>query len=131
MPYAVASDMEARYKLRDLVALTDPANASVQAAALNSALQDASDLIDGYLEGRYPLPLANPPRLLKQYACDIAMYKLQALRPQQDIEDARKRFDDVIKYLQMVAQGTIALGLNSDNHTVADSPPAVLTTPTP
>ncbi len=120
--YATPQDIINRYPNRDLVQLTneDPAATTVNLAPLVQALADASAEIDGYLEGRFALPLTDPPAILARLASDIAMYRLQALRPLHDLEDARRRYDDAIAMLTKVAAGALTLGLAADNQ----EPPA-------
>lgn len=113
--YASAQDLQDRYPERDLAQLTDPNGAVVNTAKLSRALADASDEIDGYLQGRYTLPLSQVPKVLKVLACDIAMYRLQVLRPADDIEDARNRYKDAIAYLGKVAKGDVQLGLSAED----------------
>jgi phage gp36-like protein len=119
--YATAQDLQDRYPERDLVQLTDPNGVVIDAGRLDRALRAASALIDGYLQGRYPLPLAQVPEVLVEYACDIAMYRLQTLRPADDIEDARNRYRDAIKYLEQVSRGDLQLGLSLANVPAAQS----------
>ncbi|HUY19276.1 MAG TPA: phage protein Gp36 family protein [Candidatus Binataceae bacterium] len=117
MSYATANDMIARYPNRDLVQLTneDPTATIVNGGVLEQALNDASAEIDGYLEGRFALPLSEPPAVLSRLTCDIAMYRLQSLRPLHDLADARKRYEDAIGFLLEAAKGTVTLGLSSSN----------------
>jgi phage gp36-like protein len=117
MSYAIANDMIARYPNRDLVQLTneDPTATIVNSTVLEQALNDASAEIDGYLEGRFALPMSQPPAVLSRLACDIAMYRLQSLRPLHDLADARKRYEDAIGFLLEAAKGTVTLGLSSSN----------------
>ena len=116
MSYAVPQDMINRYPNRDLVQLTneDPAVTTINTTSLQQALDDASAEIDGYIEGRFTLPLADPPAVLNRLATDIAMYRLQALRPLHDLADARRRYDDVTALLAKVAAGELTLGLALD-----------------
>jgi phage gp36-like protein len=104
-----------RYPNRDLVQLTneDPTVTTVNSAPITQALADASAEIDGYIEGRFALPLVNPPSILVRLTTDIAMYRLQTLRPLQDLADARRRYDDAIAMLGKVAQGELTLGLDA------------------
>jgi phage gp36-like protein len=106
-----------RYPNRDLVQLTneDPAATTVNTALLSQALADASAEIDSYLEARFALPLSDPPAVLNRIASDIAMYRLQALRPLHDLEEARRRYEDAIIMLTKVADGEMTLGLALDN----------------
>jgi phage gp36-like protein len=108
MAYAQPSDMIARYPNRDLVQLTneDPTQTVVNQTVLQQALADASAEIDGYLESRFTLPLSDPPAVLARLACDVAMYRLQALPPLHDLAEARKRYEDAVAVLVRVADGT-------------------------
>jgi phage gp36-like protein len=115
--YAVAQDVINRYPNRDLVQLTneDPTATTVNTAPITQALADASAEIDGYIEARFTLPLTDPPAVLNRLATDIAMYRLQVLRPLHDLADARKRYDDAIAMLSKVAASELTLGLSADN----------------
>ena len=117
MIYATATDLTNRYPNRDLVQLTneDPTATTVNDAPLTQALADASAEIDGYIEGRFTLPLTDPPVVLNRLTTDIAMYRLQALRPLHDLADARQRYEDAIAMLTKVAAGELTLGLTADN----------------
>jgi phage gp36-like protein len=117
MSYAQPSDIISRYPNRDLVQLTneDPTAQTVNTAALQTGLNDASSEIDTYLESRLQLPLTDPPARLVLLCVEIAMYKLQTLRPLHDIEDARKRYDDAISVLKQFKNGDLTLGLAVDN----------------
>jgi phage gp36-like protein len=116
MSYATPQDIINRYSSQDLVQLTneDPAASAVNATVLQQALDDASAEIDGYLGARFVLPLADPPSVLARLACDIAMYRVQSLRPIHDLADARKRYDDAIAMLTRVAAGELTLGIAAD-----------------
>lgn len=108
--------MVARYPNRDLVQLTneDPTQTTINTTVLTQALSDASAEIDGYLESKFALPLGDPPAMLNRLACDIAMYRLQSLRPLHDLADARKRYEDAVELLVRVARGEVTLGLAAD-----------------
>ena len=116
MSYATAQDVINRYPNRDLVQLTneDPTATTVNTTPITQALGDASAEIDGYIEGRFTLPLADPPAVLNRLATDIAMYRMQSLRPLHDLEDARKRYEDAVAMLEKVAAGELTLGLSAD-----------------
>ena len=65
MRYAETSDLILRYGEPELSILTDLTGAGVvDTDKCNVVLDDASALIDGYLAGRYPLPLAHVPTAL-------------------------------------------------------------------
>jgi phage gp36-like protein len=118
MSYATPQDMINRYPNRDLVQLTneDPTVTTVDTTVLQQALDDASAEIDGYLGARFTLPLTDLPEVLDRLACDVAMYRLQVLRPIHDLADARLRYDDAIAMLTKVASGAMTLGVGADGH---------------
>ena len=128
MTYATVTDMQNRYPARDLIAISDPNNASIQNAVITQALDDASVEIDSYIESRVTLPLTDPPAVLNLHCCTIAMYRLQSLRPLHDLEDARKRYDDCIKFLTRVSKGELTLGIAADSAEPPQQPNSVLTT---
>ena len=123
MSYATPQDIINRYSNQDLVQLTneDPAAITINSAVLQQALDDASAEIDGYLGARFVLPLSDPPSVLNRLAADIAMYRVQSLRPIHDLADARKRYDDAVAMLTRVAAGELTLGIAADGRETAAS----------
>lgn len=117
MNYATQQDMVDRFAEVELVQLTDSTNSgAIDAAVLGRALDDADAEIDGYLAGRYALPLTTVPKILVGYACDIARYRLYDDRA---TEHVAKRYDDAVRYLRMVAEGKVGLGLSSASEAAA------------
>ena len=109
MTYANQQDMVDRYGTARLTSLTDietPAVGGIRTAMLAAKLADADAEIDGYLVGRYALPLATFPAILKVHACSIAWYRL--LGSVAD-EAARRDYEDATAYLQRVARGDIGI----------------------
>ncbi|MNE31912.1 hypothetical protein D3C80_1255020 [compost metagenome] len=84
-------------------------------AALTIALQDAGALIDGYLAGRYPLPLAHVPSALVPICADIARHRLYG---EQAPEQIAKRNEAALAFLKSVGKGELALGLAADGEQV-------------
>lgn len=124
MLYTSAVALVARFG--DQVALmvgADPETAPV----VVRAIQDATAEVDSYLQGRFTLPLASVPPILEQIASDVAVYRLLALRPQQEVEDARRRYEDALKRLQQIRDGRLDLGL-PQAQTPASGPAPVLVT---
>ncbi len=111
-PYATSAQLTARFGEDELVSLTDRDGTAgtIVAAVLDVALTDASALINGYLAGRYTLPLATPPAMLERLCCDIARY---GLYDNGASEQVSKRFDDSVRFLEMVAAGKITLGITT------------------
>jgi len=127
--YASPNDMIARYSNRDLVQLSneDPTQTAINTTTLQQALDDASAEINAYIDGRFTLPLGDPPVMLNRLTCDIAMYRLQSLRPLHDLADARRRYEDAIELLVRVACGEVTLGLATDNGEPSDAQGSVVT----
>lgn len=76
--YASLSDMTARFGEQLLVGLTDRgavATGEVDAATVEKALVDATEMIDGYL-GAYVTPLAEVPAPVRGWCEVIAIYNL-------------------------------------------------------
>jgi phage gp36-like protein len=132
MSYATPADVTAAYPQKDLVELTneDPQVAEVNQGFLQDKLDSASDIIDSYLESRFTLPFPSPPgppKVLKAWCIDIAIYRLQCLRPLHDAEDARKRYEDAIDALTKVNQGKLTLGLSASDGEPPPADPSVKT----
>ena len=89
--------------------------------AVDDAIQDATEEINGHIGGRYSLPLPNVPSNLKRMACDIARYRLYF---QQPTEEVRKRYEDAIAFLKRVADNKAHLQIQeaSSNQIIEDEP---------
>ncbi|HEB0330695.1 TPA: DUF1320 domain-containing protein, partial [Escherichia coli] len=76
------------------------------------AISDAEAEIDSFLSRRYQLPLGvtEIPRPLQRVAVSLAFYWLSE-RDNQITELIQKRYDDAIKTLREMANGTRDLGL--------------------
>lgn len=109
MPYATLPGLVSRFGEDELVQLTD-ANRSgtVDISVLEQAIQDADGEIDSYLAVRYSLPLSTVPTALMRIACDVTRYRLYDSRAPEEI---RKRYEDAVKWLAAVANGSVSLGL--------------------
>ena len=74
------------------------------------AIADASALIDGHLAGRYAVPLAPVPPIVRKHAVDLAVYNLYA-RKDLVPEVRTQRHKDAMKFLEAVAAGKNSLGV--------------------
>lgn len=109
MPYITLDQLTDRYGERLLVQITDraaPPVGSVDTAVVNRALADTDAVIDGYLAGRYALPLAEVPPLLTDLGQAIAIYKLHMFEPDPKIAQDYK---DALAGLDRIAKGVIRL----------------------
>ena len=129
MDYATFTQLTERYAERDLRLITDPDAQALDADRAEQALADAAAEIDAWLDRRYVLPLVSisgepmaAPVVLVRCACDIAIYRLQTLRPADDIKDARQRYEDVVKLLKAIGCGDVSLPGAKLRADVADNP---------
>lgn len=129
MDYATLIQLTERYAERDLRNITDGDAQALDTVRAGQAIADASAEIEGYLSTRYLLPLQDQvgvpmtaPTILVRCACDIAIYRLQTLRPADDIKDARQRYEDVVKLLKAIACGDVQLPGARLRDDVADAP---------
>lgn len=109
MTYATQQDLVDRYGSARLASLSDieaPAVGGIRTSMLAAKLADADAEIDGYLVGRYSVPLVTFPAILKVHACSIAWYRL--LGSVAD-EAARRDYEDAVSYLAKVAKGDISI----------------------
>ncbi|MCM0018508.1 MAG: DUF1320 domain-containing protein [Tagaea sp.] len=112
MPYATQADLIDRYgteTIRDLSDRATPPAGAIDAGVVAKALESASDEIDGYLRGRYALPLAQPfPRPLVAAACEIAFHRLHPQLVPQDVKDA---YASALARLKEISNGVFKLDL--------------------
>lgn len=109
MPYATVADLQDRLGEARLVQLTDlqsPPLGLVDQAVASKALDDAAAEIDGYLVGRYALPLATVPQVLRVHALTLAHARLLGERASEIDRDEVKAARE---FLDRVAQGRINL----------------------
>lgn len=101
--------------LTDIAAAADlsgyPVDAVAAAAvALNlvqRSLNDARDMIDSQIGGRYTLPITPVPAVLERIASDVARYFLYDDRVTEPIT---QRYEDAMKLLVAVRDGKAQLG---------------------
>lgn len=91
----------------------DPLATTPNMAVVEEAINQAEEAVDGYLRGRYTLPLATVPTLVKQYTVALARHWLYARRPEgNDLPDAVTRtYKDALKALEFIREGKITLGI--------------------
>lgn len=107
MAYADQASMVLRYGSREIIQLTDieePFTGAIVPAVLTRALDRASGMVDSYLVGRVPTPMASPPEAIRTHCESLARYYLSTAEPG---EVTRADFDAAIRYLEKVADGKI------------------------
>jgi phage gp36-like protein len=104
--------MTARFGETQMIRLSQPEDRTaetVDEVKVNTALADATSLIDGYVRGRYLVPIAAPPKEIVRATCILARYDLaqgEATDPSEEMAKSRK---DVISWLENIAKELINL----------------------
>lgn len=110
MPYATLQDLTDRYSEEELIERTDRAGAgTVDAAAIEAALEKATGLVDLHLRHRYRVPLADPiPQEIVEITCSLARHALWKDAASEAVEDGR---DQAMSLLNKIADGRVSLAL--------------------
>lgn len=109
MTYATQAQLTDRFGEGFLVDLTDRgavATGAIDVDVIDRALADTDAMIDGYLKGRYVLPMAATPPLIADLAQTIAIYKLHVYQPNEKIV---ADYDQALRQLREISAGTIKL----------------------
>lgn len=112
MSYCTLDDLKQDISETELMQLTDDERlGAVNEARITSAISDAGDLIDGYLRGRYTLPLDPVPTIIKTIAKEITIYRLFLRKKRQTIsKEMTDNYNAQLKLLRAIQQGEITLG---------------------
>ena len=122
MTYATEADFVTAYGQELTVELTNlqnPEAETIDGTVLDRALSKASAIIDGYVGARYSLPLPAIPPTLTALSLDIARYQMGHYGIE---SDPRKRYEDALKMLRDIANGTLSLGLPEGEAPVSGLP---------
>ena len=115
--YITRTDLSDAMSLLELAQLSndDPMSAQTEPNwdIVDRAIAYACELTDGYLMGRYTLPLDNAPSILRALCSDIARHWLHRRRINtaefpKSLEDAYK---NAIKLLEQIRDGKLQLGV--------------------
>jgi len=110
MIYCTLADIETPQQ--DLIELTDDNDLGIiDQTVIDKAIAAAGELIDGYLRGRYTLPLNPVPGLLPPLAAVIALRRLYGRRPRLAVpESLADEYKNCLKTLDLISSGRISLG---------------------
>jgi phage gp36-like protein len=111
MPYCTQQNLIDRYgddMLRDLTDRAIPLAGAIDATTVTEAIANADAMIDGYLLGRYSLPLATTPGMVKQLSQVIAIYNLHRHGTDEKI---RTDYEDALKRLKDIQSGVFVLNV--------------------
>lgn len=93
----------------------DPRAAAIDVSRIDEAIQGACELVDGYLHGRYDLPLEPVPTMVSQLCKDLTRYSLYQRRPEgadlpKAVSDAYK---NALKLLEAIQGGAVHIGIQA------------------
>lgn len=90
----------------------DSAAMSPNENVIEDGVRQAEELVDGYLRGRYNLPLDPVPTVLRDAVVYLARHWLYQRRPEGALPDAVKDSrKDTIKLLESIRDGVVTLGM--------------------
>lgn len=90
----------------------DPTAELPDESVIEDGVRQAEELVDGYLRGRYDLPLDPVPSVLRDAVVYLTRHWLYQRRPEgaipEAVKDSRK---DTIKLLESIRDGVVTLGM--------------------
>lgn len=116
MEYCTIEDIETQTSTPTLIQLTsDDGQEAVNRVVALKAVLYSSTLIDGYLRGRYSLPLNTHFPLLRILAIDISIYRLYARRMRNEMPEViETAYKNAISTLRDIQKGVISLQAEND-----------------
>lgn len=116
MPYCTLNDIRAQLPESNIVQLTDDEGFGViDQLRVGMAISVADSIINGYLGGRYTLPLETVPDLIKTIAIDITIYKLYERRLELEMpESMLNRYKNAVRLLEYIQKGTVSIDVQEE-----------------
>lgn len=116
MDYCTIEDIETQTSTPTLIQLTsDDGQEIVERVVAQEAILYSTSLINGYLRGRYSLPLNIQFPLLRILAIDISIYRLYARRMRNEMPEViETAYKNAIATLKDIQKGTITLESEND-----------------
>ena len=121
MGYCTIEDIETQTSTPTLIQLTsDDGQEEINRVVALEAILYSSTLIDGYLRGRYSLPLDTHFPLLRILAIDLSIYRLYSRRMRNEMPEViETAYKNAISTLRDIQKGVITL--QSENDTLESS----------
>lgn len=122
--YATVADMVGRFgrvEVTRLSQIEDRETTEIDEEKVARAIGDATAIVDGYLRGRYQLPVINPQADLIRATCILARYDLAKSDRSDPTDQMQKDYDDVIRWLTDVQKGIVKLAAKTANEQINNS----------
>lgn len=115
--YCTIEDIETHTSTPTLIQLTsDDGQEEVDRVVAQEAILYSSTLIDGYLRGRYTLPLDTHFPLLRILAIDLSIYRLYTRRMRNEMPEViENNYKNAIATLRDIQKGVITLQSENDS----------------
>ena len=120
--YCTPEDIELQISKASLIQLSndDCTQQTVDSVVCEEAILYSSTLIDGYLRGKYTLPLNSHFPLLRVIAIDLSIYRLYSRRIYTEIpETISAAYKNAIKTLEDLKKGIITLQTEKENNVLS------------
>jgi phage gp36-like protein len=120
--YCTPEDIELQISKASLIQLSndDCTQQTVDSVVCEEAILYSSTLIDGYLRGKYTLPLNSHFPLLRVIAIDLSIYRLYSRRIYTEIpETISAAYKNAIKTLEDLKKGIITLQTEEENNVLS------------
>lgn len=116
MDYCTIEDIELHTSTPTLSQLTsDDGTEAINRDVAQESILYASTLIDGYLRGRYTLPLNIHFPLLRVLCTDISIYRLYSRRMRNEMPEViEQNYKNAIQTLKDIQKGIITLEAEND-----------------
>lgn len=116
MDYCTIEDIETQISSPTLIQLTsDDGQESINRAVAQEAILYSSTLIDGYLRGRYTLPLNTHFPILRILAIDLSIHRLYSRRMRNEMPEViETAYKNAISTLKDIQKGIITLQSEND-----------------
>lgn len=113
MSYSVLDDIKKLIPEDTLIQLTDDDGiGTVNQGRVDEAIAQADSEIDSYCGGRYSVPFATVPGIVKKISVDIAIYNLYSRRVEVIPETRADRYKNAIRQLEGISKGVISIGVD-------------------
>lgn len=110
--YATVQHMTDRFGETEIIRLSNPEDRTAETVAatrVETALRDATSIIDSYLRRHYKVPVATPPEALVRATCIIARHDLAISDRSEPSESMIKANDKIISWLKQIADNVVSL----------------------
>ena len=121
MDYCTIDDIETHTSTPTLIQLTsDDGQEVVDRVVAQEAILYSSTIIDGYLRGRYSLPLNTHFPLLRILAIDLSIHRLYTRRMRDEMPEViENNYKNAISTLKDIQKGVISLQSENDSFETA------------